>query len=91
MWGSPERNAQYMARQIYTAGARWLKTVGLAKGRSDAALGLIALNKSNYRGRKMLDNGQYEQVPQEVEEEIFHSELRKLLHGEIGQGSKKKL
>ena len=73
-WGGPKS----IAMQLYRDGIHWLEAVGVAKGKSDAAIEIMEIPDytfTNYYGRGTEDS----QSP-EVRMEEFRAELRKMLH-----------
>lgn len=75
-WGCDPRR---IARQLYRDGHHWFEAVGLAKGKSDAAIDIIEVCKTSLQP---VGGGYYGVSPKKSSEETleeFRGELRKLL------------
>ena len=77
-WGNPTD----VARQIYRDGHHWFHTIGIAKGRIDAAVDILDIGDQNLGARYQWTNNVREWVKSSDEEQKiqqFQAELRKLL------------
>jgi hypothetical protein len=68
-----------VARQIYRDGFHWLEAVGVAKGKTDAAVDIITLADHNLTGRAWRRTTDAVAPTSSVGRQMFEAEMRKLL------------
>ena len=74
-------NPKSVAMQVYRDGFHWLEAVGLAKGKFDAAVGIIELLPENFDDSRWYraGTGTQEKPSHEEQMKVFQNELTRLL------------